>query len=72
MTLADEFKNDRKNIQCCYKCQERHVGCHGTCERYNDELEEHIKRKDQIRQEKKKVREICSYTVDSVTRKKKC
>lgn len=71
MTLADEFKNDRKNIQCCQYCNERHVGCHGTCKRYNDELEEHIKRKDQIRQEKKKVREICSYTADSVAKKKK-
>lgn len=21
-------------IRCCYGCEERQVGCHGTCERY--------------------------------------
>lgn len=70
MTLADEFKNDRKNIQCCYKCQERHVGCHGTCERYNNELEAHIKRKNKIKQAKMKEREISNYTVESVTKRR--
>lgn len=24
-------------IKCCYKCEERHVGCHSTCERYIEE-----------------------------------
>ena len=21
-------------ITCCYKCEDRHVGCHSTCEKY--------------------------------------
>lgn len=71
MTLADEFKNDRMNIKCCYKCQERHVGCHGTCERYKTELEQHLARKDRIKQAKMQDREIGKYTADSVKKKKK-
>lgn len=28
-------------ITCCYKCAERHMGCHGSCERYLAEKTEH-------------------------------
>ena len=24
----------KKPIAPCYKCEERHIGCHSTCERY--------------------------------------
>jgi len=24
-------------IDCCYGCEERHVGCHGSCERYREQ-----------------------------------
>lgn len=24
----------KKMISPCYKCEEREIGCHGTCERY--------------------------------------
>lgn len=24
----------KKPIAPCYKCEERHIGCHATCERY--------------------------------------
>ena len=27
------------NIRVCYKCEYRHIGCHGTCIRYFGELE---------------------------------
>ena len=38
-------------IRCCYKCEERKVGCHSTCEKYlaerkvlDEEMEERKKR----------------------------
>lgn len=31
-------------IWCCKDCTERHVGCHGKCERYIKQNEEHQKR----------------------------
>lgn len=24
-------------IKCCKDCQDRHIGCHGSCQRYLDE-----------------------------------
>ena len=29
----------------CRNCEDRHVGCHGTCERYIDWKEKHIESK---------------------------
>lgn len=26
---------------CCYLCEERHIGCHATCRKYQDAVEEH-------------------------------
>lgn len=30
----------RVNIQCCLNCEDRHVGCHSSCERYKQERAE--------------------------------
>lgn len=30
----------RIKINCCLNCEDRHVGCHGTCERYKRERAE--------------------------------
>ena len=30
----------------CYQCKERKVGCHSTCEKYQNFVEENQKRKD--------------------------
>lgn len=59
-----------KAFKCCYKCTERHVGCHGSCKRYNDEIEEHNKKKKQIQQERMKEGAILDYGIQS-TRKMK-
>lgn len=29
--------NARSQIRCCKDCSDRHVGCHGECERYISE-----------------------------------
>ena len=36
-------------IRCCKDCDERYIGCHGKCERYIVEKEEHQRQKDQER-----------------------
>ena len=28
-------------IRCCKDCQERHIGCHGKCEKYQAENQAH-------------------------------
>lgn len=33
--------NQRKS--CCYKCDDRILGCHSNCERYSKELKENEK-----------------------------
>ena len=36
---------ERILIKCCYKCTDRVVGCHSTCEKYISEKAEHDKMK---------------------------
>lgn len=33
-------------IQCCYKCPDRHPGCHAKCERYQKEHADYLRRKE--------------------------
>lgn len=39
-------------MKCCYKCENRHTGCHCTCEAYKSEREELDRLNEKIRQEK--------------------
>ena len=42
-------------IRCCKDCQERHIGCHGNCEKYQAENQVHLTEKarlDRIRWDK--------------------
>lgn len=39
-------------IGCCYKCERRKVGCHGTCEDYQAAVKENKERKDMIKRNK--------------------
>lgn len=41
-----------RKIKCCTDCQDRHVGCHGDCEKYKAEREAYEKERDEIRQKK--------------------
>lgn len=34
------------SIKCCYKCEDRHLGCHSECERYKQEREQYEKQKE--------------------------
>lgn len=36
----------------CYKCQDREIGCHATCERYITQAEQHQKELDEMRRQR--------------------
>lgn len=37
-------------FDCCYKCKDRHVGCHSECDKYKE-------LKDKVEEEKKNIRD---------------
>lgn len=44
-----------RKIKCCADCQDRHVGCHGDCEKYKAEREAFDAEKDEIRKKKEEL-----------------
>ena len=34
-----------KGSNCCYQCEDRHIGCHSTCEKYQAYRKEWEERK---------------------------
>lgn len=40
-------------IKCCKDCTERHIGCHGSCQRYLDEVEATNAERERLRKQKK-------------------
>ena len=46
-------------IQCCKDCTKRAIGCHGRCEKYNSEKDEHAK----LRKKAKLEREYDSFAI---------
>lgn len=42
------------SIKCCYKCEDRHPGCHSECERYKQEREQYEKQKEIVRKAKER------------------
>ena len=53
-------------VKACYKCPDRKVGCHGSCEKYK-EMQEHYKK---IRLEKKHANDFYDYMVKTTMRNK--
>nr|DAZ47751.1 MAG TPA: hypothetical protein [Caudoviricetes sp.] len=45
-------------IQCCYKCPDRHPGCHAKCERYRKEHADYLRRKEIENDRRKKIRNL--------------
>lgn len=39
-------------ITVCFKCTDRHIGCHATCERYITQAEQHQNELADIRRQK--------------------
>ena len=42
----------QKRISCCYKCEDRKVGCHSICEKYINEQAEKEARLARVRKER--------------------
>lgn len=38
----------------CHYCEDRHIGCHGECERYSEYLAKHTAEKEYIQQQRAK------------------
>lgn len=57
-------------FECCVDCAERHVGCHSTCERYISDKENYDKKRNKIKDQKKRESIVTGYAVDSVKRMK--
>lgn len=51
----------------CKDCENRHIGCHSTCEKYNRERDENEKIKKKIEEEKK----YFKYKTETVNKKYK-
>lgn len=51
-------------VKCCYKCQERTIGCHGSCETYKREVKEHRQEKAETEERQKAYNEYKGYLVD--------
>lgn len=45
-------------IRCCYKCPDRHPGCHAKCERYQKEHTDYLRRKEIENEQRKKTRNL--------------
>lgn len=45
-------------IQCCYKCPDRHPGCHAKCELYQKEHADYLRRKEIENNQRKKIRNL--------------
>lgn len=64
-------------ISCCRDCvpPQRHMGCHGTCERYRREKTEYEAEVERIKREQAAARDINEYTrgiADRMRKSKKC
>lgn len=45
-------------IKCCYKCPDRHPGCHAKCERYRKEHADYLRRKEIENNQRKKIHDL--------------
>ena len=54
---------------CCYGCEERHLACHDTCEKYLERKAQSDERKRQIHEGRKKVGSVYdSYHYQSISK----
>ena len=51
-------------IKCCYKCADRVVGCHSTCEKYISEKAYHDKSKAEQREMLEKERFLAGFVIE--------
>lgn len=49
------------SFECCYKCTERHAGCHASCEKYLATKKAYDEKKAAIDKEKANAKDVTSY-----------
>ena len=52
----------RNKFKACYKCEEKFLGCHATCEKYLAEVEQHRQEQEKIRAAKEKENAYVAYS----------
>ena len=57
-------------INVCYDCWDRYIGCHGKCEKYIKEKEERDRQKLDIQKKKVEQSKITSTKIDGIYRMK--
>lgn len=55
-------------INVCYHCRDRYIGCHGECEKYIKEKEERDKQRLDIKKKKVEQNRIISTKIDGIHR----
>ena len=55
----------------CQFCDEKHDGCHGKCERYQEAVRKHKELKELIMQNKQKQNAADNFKIDSIRRARK-
>ena len=58
-------------ISSCKDCTERFIGCHGVCETYIQQKNEHLLKKEQVLQAKKNNVLFEDYITESIQRQKR-
>lgn len=57
-------------IDCCIDCPNRVVGCHGSCEEYKKQKEEHFAKASKIYKKRKEYRSVRGVEIATVERMK--
>ena len=55
----------------CFNCPDRHVGCHGKCEKYQTWNADHIERNRAIRSERERENMYRGYCVETTQRNRR-
>lgn len=59
------------DIDCCRACENRHIGCHSTCEVYKYQKEKVDSLRAKIHRDRAIARRADTYTIDKYTNLKK-
>ena len=66
------FRDSASGIKSvCYECKDRYPACHDSCEKYSEAKAEFEERKEKIRTEREKFKEIDIYHLEAVRRTRK-
>lgn len=56
--MSRVYRDRNVRFESCHKCEERHVGCHATCEKYIKSKQEYDETKQKMTEERIKERQL--------------